>query len=94
MERLDKGSAMAEELKKFDVEMILKHDIQTICSQASFFEMMGVMGLIIKLKSGGTKQEVVKAELKETAKNLIHRIERDSGKLQTPESCRELLFNL
>ncbi|MBF0521944.1 MAG: hypothetical protein HQL24_02690 [Candidatus Omnitrophica bacterium] len=93
IEHLDKNSPLVRELKGLDVDKILKEDIQKICNEVSFSEMTRILALIAKLKLG-REEESLKAEMKKIAKNLITRIERGSGKLQTPASCREMLFNL
>ena len=92
--RIDKNSPLAEELKKYDVEGILKADIEKICNNVSFFEMTRVMALMVQLKSEVKRQGAMKPQLKAMVQKLIDRIERDAGKLQTPMSCREILFNL
>ena len=92
--RLDKGSVLAQELDKLDVERILKADIETICNNVSFLEMTRIMVLMVQLKSAENRHGPMKAELKRIVQGLITRIEGQAGKLQTPMSCRELFFNL
>lgn len=92
--RIDKNSPLAVELKKFDVEEILKADIEKICNSVSFFEMTRIMALMVQLNSKEKRHGPMKANLKRMIQQLIDRIERDSGELQTPMTCRELFFNL
>ncbi len=92
--RIDKDSVLAAELRKFDVEAILKADIEKICNNVSFLEMTRILSLIIQLNSEEKRHGVMKANLKRMIQQLIDRVEKDAGKLQTPMSCRELFFNL
>ena len=92
--RIKQDSSLAQELKKFDVESILKADIEKVCNNVSFFEMTRIMALMMQLKSSEHRHGPMKAELKRMVKKLIDRIEGQAGKLQTPMSCRELFFNL
>ena len=92
--RIDKNSPLAQELKRHNVESILKADVEKICNNVSFLEMTRMMALMSQLNSKDRKQVVMKAELKKMIQDLIDRIEHDAGKLQTPLSCRELFFNL
>jgi hypothetical protein len=94
LKRIDKDSPLAEELKKIDVEEVLRADIEKICNNLSFLEMTRVMALMVQLKSEVKRQGAMKPQLKAMVQKLIDRIERDAGKLQTPMSCREILFNL
>ena len=92
--RIDANSPLAEELKKFDVESILKADIEKVCNNVSFLEMTRIMALMVQLQSSEKRHGPMKAELKKIVKRLIDRIEAQAGTLQTPISCRELFFNL
>jgi len=92
--RIDPKSTLAEELKKYDVEEILKADIDKICNNVSLFEMTRIMGLIVQLNSEEKRHGPMKAELKKMIQRLIDKVEGNAGKLQTPMSCRDLFFNL
>jgi len=91
--RIEKDSPLAEELRKYDVEQILKADIEKICNNVSFFDMTRIMALMVQLNVE-KRHGAMKADLKRTIQQLIDKVERDAGKLQTPMSCRELFFNL
>ena len=92
--RIDPQSELASELKKHDVEAILKADIEKICANVSMFEISRIMGLLMQLNHADKRKSGMKADLKKIIRQLIDRIEKDAGKLQTPESCRDLFFNL
>jgi len=92
--RIDKESELAKELSKFDVEKILKADIEKICNNVSFLEMTRIMALMIQLNSEEKRHGAMKVNLKKIIQQLVDRVEKDAGKLQTPMSCRELFFNL
>ena len=92
--RIDKNSPLAEELKKHDVEVILKADIEKICNTLTLFEMTRVMGLMVQLNSEEKRRGPMKADLKKMVQRLIDSVEQKAGRLQTPMSCRELFFNL
>lgn len=90
---LPKDSSLARALEGFDVEGILKEDIQRICGQVTIQEIGGLMGLVVQLKTNKEKAREIKADIKKIAGHLIDRVERGSGKLLTPVSCREILFH-
>ena len=92
--RIDKDSALAKELSKFDVEAILKADIEKICNNVSFLEMTRIMALMVQLNSEEKRHGAMKVNLKKIIQQLIDRVEKDAGQLNTPMSCRELFFNL
>jgi len=92
--RIDKDSLLAEELRKVDVEGILKADIDKICNNVSLFEMTRIMGLMVQLNSEEKRRGPMKADLKKMVQRLIDSVEQKAGRLQTPMSCRELFFNL
>ena len=63
--RVQENSPLAQELKKVDVEYILKADIETICRHVSFFEMTRIMALVAQLNSCEHKNHgAIKANLK------------------------------
>ena len=92
--KIDKNSPLAEELKKIDVEAVLKADIEKICNNVSLFEMTRIMRLILQLNAKANRHGIMKADLKRIIQQLIDKVERNAGKLQTPMTCRELFFNL
>jgi len=92
--RIDKDSVLAAELKKHDVEAILKADIEKICNNVTFLEMTRIMTLAVQLNAGEKRQRAMKADLKRIIQQLIDKVEAKAGVLQTPLSCRELFFNL
>lgn len=94
LSQMDVNSPLAEEIKKFDIEEVLKSDIEKICCHVSFLEMIRIMGLMSQLKSSNIKQGAQKAELREIAQQIIDRTQQNEGKLKIPMSCREILFNL
>jgi len=94
LSQIDKNSPLAKEIEKLNVDAVLKADIEKICNNVSFLEITRIMPLIFQLKSVTKRHGPMKANLKKMVKQLIDRIERDAGPLQTPVSCREMLFNL
>ena len=92
--QLDKDSPLAQELRKHDVESILKADIEKICNNVSFLEMTRFIALISQLNSSNKNIEGVKKELKKMAQRIIDRTQLNSGKLGMPPVCQEILFNL
>ena len=80
--RIDKNSPLAEELRKLDVEEILKADIEKICNNVSFFEMTRIMTLIVQLNSEEKRHGPMKAKLKRMIQQLIDKIEQDAGDLR------------
>jgi len=92
---LDSESACAKALKKIDAKNTLKEDINRICEAVSFTEATRILSLATLLKmENGEKKEVIKSEIKKIAEAVVARVERESGKLKTPEPCRRLLLNL
>ena len=91
---IDKNSAMARDFKKIDVEKCLDEDIQKICENISFMEITRFLTLAMQLKSQEGKKERIKEDLKKIARDVMDRVKRNSGGLQIPESCREILFKL
>ncbi|MBF0569197.1 MAG: hypothetical protein HQL18_00250 [Candidatus Omnitrophica bacterium] len=92
--KLDKNSPLTRELSALDVDAILKEDIHQICEEVTFPEMVKIMSLGAKYKLGSGDGKRIKEDLKTMAKAIEERIERKKGKLKTPVSCRDLLFNL
>ena len=92
---LDTDSPCAEALKKFDVEDILREDIDRICEAMSFGEMTKILSLAVKLKTPSQEgREIIKSDIKKIAEEIIARVESRSGKLKIPEPCRHLLLDL
>ncbi|MBF0594494.1 MAG: hypothetical protein HQL22_05965 [Candidatus Omnitrophica bacterium] len=92
-QKLDKKSPLARELKGLDVETLLREDIRLICDALTFPEMMRAMSLVAKIKLDPKDAEVFKEEIKTMARAIVERVEK-KAKINTPVSCRELLFNL
>ncbi|MBF0503606.1 MAG: hypothetical protein HQL14_00750 [Candidatus Omnitrophica bacterium] len=92
--QLDQDSPLARELSCLDVDTVLKEDIDQLCGAMTFSEMARIMalGAQIKLGRGDTGQS--KEDLKKMAKVIEDRVESRQGKLKTPPSCRDLLYNL
>ncbi|MBF0384256.1 MAG: hypothetical protein HQL27_00140 [Candidatus Omnitrophica bacterium] len=94
MRYLDKTSPLMKELKKLDIETILKEDIRKICDKASFSETTKIMGMAVKYKLPGPDKHELKEDFKGMIKEMIARVERDSGMLKLPPDCREMLYDL
>ncbi|MEI6437178.1 MAG: hypothetical protein WCO69_00335 [Candidatus Omnitrophota bacterium] len=93
LKQIDKKSPLAKELKGLDVEALLTNDIHLICEAVTFPEMMKIMALVAKVKVDPDHAVKSKEDIKGMARAVVARIEK-TGKLKTPPSCRELLFNL
>ncbi|MBF0477917.1 MAG: hypothetical protein HQL26_00375 [Candidatus Omnitrophica bacterium] len=93
IKKLDKNSLAAQELSELDVDTVLKEDIQQFCDVMTFPEMVKIMSLGATIKLNADSENA-KADIKKIAKTLVERVEKKQVKIKTPESCRELLFNL
>ncbi|MBF0123287.1 MAG: hypothetical protein HQL21_07795 [Candidatus Omnitrophica bacterium] len=92
--KLDKNSPLARELKGLDIDTILKEDIHQICETVTFPETMKIMSLVTAIKLGSHDEARIKEDIKKIARAIEQRIEDKKGVLRTPPSCRDLLFNL
>lgn len=91
---LDKNSQAARDLSALDVETALKEDVEKICGAISFGEAGKVISLAAQLKARVGDRQRVKDQIKKIASDVIERIERSSGNLKIPASCRDMLFKL
>ncbi|MBF0618629.1 MAG: hypothetical protein HQL19_00515 [Candidatus Omnitrophica bacterium] len=94
LQQLDVDSPIAQKIKKLDVQSLLEEDIRRICDAISWGETTRLMGIVAKLKMGGSSQEPLKEEIKKIAKGIVERVEQGHDKLKTPPDLRDLLFNL
>ncbi|MBF0494842.1 MAG: hypothetical protein HQL28_06935 [Candidatus Omnitrophica bacterium] len=93
IEKLDKKSSAAKDLKKLDIDTILKNDIDKVSRAISVPEILRCLALASELKvfPGNVK---AKEEIKRIARDVYKRVEKTPGGLEIPKSYRELLFNL
>jgi hypothetical protein len=92
---LDKGSPCAKALKRIDFDKALKEDIGRICDKTSFIEASRLLSLYSRLHmTKGDEDETLKNDLKRVAEDLVERVEKESGRLNIPKQCRQLLLNL
>jgi len=94
LKSLDKETTAYRELSGLDIETVLKEDINKICAVMTFSEMTRIIALAAQLNSGRQDNPPVKEEMKEIARKVVERVERELGGLKTPASCRTLLFKL
>lgn len=95
IEMLDSECACAKTLEKIDVENSLREDINRICQAASFTEITRVLTLVTRLRMASReKKEAIKSEFKKIAEEVVARVEKESGKLKMPQTCRHLLLEL
>ena len=95
IEALDSRSPCAVELMKMDVDTMIRREVDRVCDGATFSEVMRILALGVQLEvTSGDTQEAVRGDLREIMLGIVERVERESGELQVPENCRELLLNL
>lgn len=94
IKHLDKNSAAARELSALDIDAVLKEDIDKICSVMSFFEITKIISLVTQIKVGHQDRDRLKEEIKQIARKLMERVEKERGSLRIPLSCRDVLFEL
>jgi len=92
--KLDSSSPLAKQLKGLNVDDLLKEDIQQICKETTFPEMVRIMSLGAQIKMGTGDTDRIKEDLKKMARAIEQRVESRQVKLNTPVSCRDLLYNL
>lgn len=93
IKELDKDSDLAIQLKSLDIDAVLENDIKLLCEKISFFELTRILALMAQLKVNSKDNQVAKKKLKDIARDIMCRIEKQSAGFKTPASCRDLLFN-
>ena len=94
LKKLDKNYALACKLKGMDVDVLLKDTVNKFCNEMSYFEMVKLTSIVTGLNSGLRDKNQAKEDMKNTAKDIIKRIERKTGNLDIPSDISDLLFNL
>lgn len=96
MAGLDPASSFAKAIESFKpVEALMEQDIDRICEAVSLGEITQVFTLAARLKMAAPEKiEPLKDELKQMAQGLVTRVEKNSGKLHIPDSCRDFLLCL
>ena len=94
LEKLDKNSALAHQLKDVDVKALLEDCVRKICNEMSYFEMGRIAALAAEIKCGFPDKKRTKEEIKKIAKEVVGRVEKRSGDLEIPFELRDLLFSL
>ena len=96
MKVLEPQSQCAKELAEIEnVDTIIVEEIEKICNTATLAEITKVLYLMTRTKrTSGPKKETIKSNLKKIAKELVGRVEAESGRLRLPELCRHLLWEL
>ncbi len=92
--KLDKNSPLARELDGLNVDEILRDDVHKICGVMSFAEVVNIMSLVVAIKLGQPDTKRLNRNIKGIAKAIVERAEKKHGSLRTPQSCRDLLFDL
>lgn len=94
--KLDKDSPYLKDLNGIDIDKVLSADISRICEEISMSEIMTIMPLVVKLKVAAEKKELadIHNQIKEIALKVVGRVELKGGKLNIPDSCRNLLLEL
>ena len=92
--RLDPKSTCAKALKKIDVGTVLREDINRICNSATIGEIAKIIAFAGQLRVTSEDNKQAKSDLKELAEEIVARVERETGKLKIPQSCRHLLLKL
>ena len=94
IEAVDPQSSYARELGEIEVDDVVE-EIQKICNAATLAETTRVLLLLTRLKkASGQEREAIKSDLKRIAEQLVTRVEKESGQLRLPKTCRRLLLDL
>ena len=93
---LEPQSPCAKELNGIeDVDTIIAEEIEKICNAATLAEITKILFLTRRMKkASGQKREIIKNDLRKIAEALVVRVEKESGQLKLPETCRHLILNL
>ena len=93
---IDPQSECAKQLSAIaDVDTVIAEEIRRLCMAATLLEVTKIFLLAAQLKkTHGQKADAVKSSLKKIAEVLIARVERQSGPLKLPQSCRGLLLSI
>ena len=98
IKNLDSQSPCAKELSKIeddDINDVIAEEIKRICEAAALAEVAKIFFLTYRLKkTSGQKREIIKNDLRKIAEALVVRVEKNSGQLKLPETCRNLILNL
>ncbi len=95
MQDLDPDSPCRKALRKIDVDNVLREDINRICEAVSLAELTKILSLGRRLKTGSEdEKEETKRVLRQIVEAVVAKVERESGSLNIPEPCRQLLLNL
>jgi len=95
IDALDPDSTHARELKKVNVDAIIREDVAKICATVSVVETTKIFSLYARLQAApAEKKEPLKGELRKLAQDVVNKAGDRFGKFKIPESCRQLLWTL
>ncbi len=95
LDEIDPASPCARALQNCDGEALLRRDIRRICNEVSLIEGGRILRLYAQLVNvSPEREERLKVKLKSIASKVVRRVEQESGALNLPSECRELLMNL
>lgn len=95
IDQLDASSPCAQALQKLSVESALKEDINRLTAGLSVREMVRLLSLARKLrKARPDRREAIANELGKMGRDVVSRVEDESGPLKLPRECHELLLRL